>query len=217
MCYKYEKNQDFILGTTIQRNNDIIERKLLQPINESTDRLYFRYTMLVRQFTLTEQAYKFLEEVVKSNKSQGTLFDPIPYTLVGNVKCITNKDIPVIGYFLVSGVTEKRIFIDRSELPAEYSPTNGINDCVVHTVYFDDGLTNYRLIPKVDSLLYQGYVVFEKFDPHNPTNPKQRGIHIAKPICFNCTLQGDNKVPDFWTEKKATSVNNGMLLFNEKK
>ena len=201
-CYKYTTSSTFNINTTILRHNDNIERQSLLYINENTNRLYSRYSMLVKQSAISEEAYKFFDELVRFNQNQGTLFDPIPYTLVGNIKSKTNKDIPILGYFLVSGTTEKRIFIDRTELPAEYTPTSGFNDCNLRTVFVSKKLTDYRKNPTVDSLIFNGYQVYETFDPHDPGNPDKLGLNLAKPICYNCTLQGDNKVPSFWTEKK---------------
>lgn len=198
-CYASNPSRVFNINTSIQRHNDIIEQQPIMFINEATNRLYIRYTMLVKQYTLSEQAYKYFDEMIKSNMNQGSLFDQIPYSLFGNMKCVSNKEIPVVGYFLVTGASEKRIFIDRSELPREFNPTSGFEYCFLETAVVSVNLPSYRQNPKVDSLMNYGYQIFETYDPNRRGFI---GLKLARPFCFNCTLQGDNKVPSFWTEKK---------------
>lgn len=123
VCYAQSHSTDFNIATSARRNNDIIERQPLRFFNEATNRLYIRYTTLVRQYALSESAYKFFKDLITVNQNQGSLFDPIPGSLIGNMSNLSHKEIPVLGYFLVAGASEKRIFIDRKDLPDEYHPT----------------------------------------------------------------------------------------------
>jgi len=206
ICYKSDSSSFLKLGSTIQKNSDIISRQSLKSIDESSNRLYFRYTILAKQYSLTEQTYKYFDDLISLNQNQGSLFDATPYSLVGNVKNVNDKDLPVLGYFVVAGVSEKRIFIDRTELPKEFNPTDGFSDCSTEVVTVPATLTDFRQNNKVDSLMRYGYAIYEKY----PTDLIQFGypvstpgweLFLAKPYCFNCTLTGVSKVPYFWTEK----------------
>jgi len=203
-CYKSDSSFFLNLGTTIERNSDIIDRQQLQSIDESTNRLFIRYTIQAKQYSLTEQTYHYFKDLITLNQNQGSLYDVAPYSLVSNVKNVNNKDIPVLGYFMVAGVSEKRIFIDRSELPQDFNPTDGFNDCSFHSVTVLQSLTDFRENNEVDSLMKLGYTVYEKFASAilqgGDTIPTWN-LSMAKPYCFNCTLTGVNKTPDFWTEK----------------
>jgi len=201
-CYKYNTSVFFKIGTTIERTSDIVDRHLLQNIDESSNRLYFRYTILAKQYSFTEQTYKYFEDLIKLNQNQGTLFDVTPYSLVGNVKNLNNKNVPVLGYFVVAGASQKRIFIDRSELPKEFNPTDGFDDCSARIIRVPASLTDFRQDHLVDSLMNEGYVIYEQF--YTPIDQFTPGwqLSLAKPLCFNCTLTGESKIPDFWIEKK---------------
>jgi len=202
ICYQNGTSSIFNIGTTINRNVDIVEGHLLQTINENTNRLFIRYTLLARQYSFTEQTYKYLEDLNKLNLNQGTLFDPTPYSLVGNIKSLNDKNIPVVGYFVVAGATEKRIFIDRSELPKEYYPNDGFTECTTYLVKVPKTLINFRDNHKVDSLMREGYSIFQQLDIWlDPATPGWQ-LSLAKTRCYNCTAIGDNNAPDFWTEKK---------------
>ena len=212
ICYRDYSSFFITLGNTIDRNNDRIDRHNIISINESTNRLFIRYTILAKQYSLSEDTYKYLKEITKLNLNQGSLFDPIPYSLMSNVKCISNKVIPVVGYFIVAGASEKRIFIDRSDLPKEFIPTDGFKDCSPAMVLVDASLKNYSLNLELDSLMRQGYAIYDSMRTVMCRDKPRSGfpcitipaiqMTLAKPHCFNCTVIGDNVVPAFWTEKK---------------
>jgi len=201
ICYQSDSSFFLNLNTSIQKNSDIINRQLLRTIDESTNRLFFRYSILAKQYSFTEHTYKYFENLISLNQNQGTLFDATPYSLVGNVKNLRNKDVPVLGYFVVSGVSEKRIFIDKSELPQDFNPTKGFEDCNVHVILVPKTYTDFRQNNDVDSLMKLGYVIFAIYDSAIDKDTPAWALSLAKPYCFNCTLTGVNKIPDFWTEK----------------
>jgi Domain of unknown function (DUF4249) len=196
-CFKNAIGYNFNIGTSTHRNGDIISMQPLQVIGENTNRLYIRYTMLARQFALTEQAYNYFRNLITLNQNQGTLFDPVPYSLLGNMKNLDNKGVPVLGYFLVAGASEQRIFIDRKDLPKEFSPTDGFNGCSSVNIAVPYALRdNVQQDPTADSLMRVGYTEIYRYI----STPFIVSLTYAKPYCFNCTLSGTNKVPDFWKE-----------------
>ena len=202
-CYKYNSSTNFDIASSTNRVGDIIDRHPILFCDENTNRIFIRYTILVKQLSLTEQAYKFFDKLISLNENQGTLFDPIPCSLVGNIKNVTNKDVPVLGYFLVVGASEKRIFIDRSELPESYEPTDGFDYCYTDILLISPELTNYRDDAMVDSLMNLGYVVFEEHLITIAQGVYARQLNMAKPPCFNCTLNGKIEEPFFWEEKES--------------
>ena len=202
ICFKSDSNKFFILGTSIERNSDKIEGQPLKFIDETTNRLFIRYTILTKQYSFTEKTYTYFKDLIKLNHDQGTLFDATPYSLVGNIKNLNNKDVPVLGYFVVAGVSQKRIFIDRLELPEEFNPTDGFNDCLQRFARVDTTLKDFRLDRTVDSLMNVGYIIYQKsYMLLGPDKPGWQ-LDLAKPPCLNCTLTGESKIPYFWTEKK---------------
>jgi hypothetical protein len=209
-CFR-NYNQFFItLGTTIDRNNDIIDRQNIITINESTNKLYIRYTILAKQYSFSENTYKYLKELIKQNLNQGSLYDVIPNSPTSNVRCLTNKNEPVVGYFVVAGATEKRIFIDRSELPKAFVPITGYNDCETKVLYINAALKDYREDLRLDSLMRQGFAIYDSVRTLVCTDNPPPGIPcktmlaiqmmLAKTPCFNCTVTGYNNVPAFWKE-----------------
>ncbi|MBN2613303.1 MAG: DUF4249 domain-containing protein [Bacteroidales bacterium] len=218
VCFRNSKSYGFIIGSTIQRYEDRIEEYPLLLIGSNTNRLRWRYSILVRQYSLSGQAYEYYKNLGKLNENQGTLFDPVPFSLTGNMKCLTDKNKPVLGYFLVSGVSEKRIFINRTDLPQEFRPVTGYESCnsqyltlqyeqlaipydsTIHTTPFPYDLSKTMGIAEVDSIKSLGYSIFDSFVNRTPSDTVVF-LSFAQPFCFNCTLNGYNKAPDFWKEE----------------
>jgi len=56
-------------------------------------------------YTINIESYSYYESMDKQLSSEGRLFDPIAAQLEGNIKCLTNPDIKVLGFFEASAVT----------------------------------------------------------------------------------------------------------------
>jgi len=91
---------------------------------------------------------------MRVSETTGGLYDVIPAAVPGNVKCTSDPDELVLGYFSVSGVSNKRIFIKNplyvpdlyidkctyESVPAGvYYPGLGLNAWAIHEYSIDDG------------------------------------------------------------------------------
>ena len=104
-----------------------------QPINfvDITGRkLQKRYSLLVRQASLTERAYRFWQNVVEQQENVGSVFDPPPAPIAGNMRNVNDDGEVVLGYFQVAAVTRKRIFVSRFDVPERTGlRPDGFPDC----------------------------------------------------------------------------------------
>jgi hypothetical protein len=64
-----------------------------------------------RFFSLNDDAYEFHRKKNEQLRGQGGLFDPVVTQIHGNIKCISDPSIPVLGFFEVS--YDLGIFIHR--------------------------------------------------------------------------------------------------------
>jgi hypothetical protein len=84
-------------------------------ISNTTQRLQYRYSLLLRQYAISPAAFWYWDGLKNNLQSNGGLFDSQPSLTPGNIFNSEKDDEVVIGYFSVSGVREKRIFV--SEVP----------------------------------------------------------------------------------------------------
>ncbi len=80
------------------------------------DRFNTIYCFHVDQFGISEQEYDYWTNVQKLVDLEGSLFDPPPGELKNNLFSETNPDNIVLGYFSVSTVSEKRLFIGPQQI-----------------------------------------------------------------------------------------------------
>lgn len=114
----YKVNEIFAMSTN-GLNPTVITAFPLYYVNTQTRRLSVRYSLLIKQYTISQDAFVFYNGL-KDNNGEGSLYDQQPVQIRGNVYNIYDPEEPVLGYFLVAGEDEKRIFVDRPKSPVPF-------------------------------------------------------------------------------------------------
>lgn len=115
VCWTSDKSHEILIANTEALKEDRITDFTLTEFDNSSDRGQYKYSMLVHQHSVSSEEYEFWDKVKKVSENTGGLYDVIPAAVPGNVKSTSDPSDLVLGYFSVSGVTSKRIFI-RSPL-----------------------------------------------------------------------------------------------------
>jgi hypothetical protein len=105
---------------TAQLSEPVINHFPLHYVTTEDRELSIRYSLLVRQFTMTAEAFSYWDNLREQNENQGALYNKQPYQILENIKNTKHPDEPVMGYFLVAGVSEQRIFVNRPSLHFYY-------------------------------------------------------------------------------------------------
>ncbi len=117
------------LATSQGLSRDRIERRPITFVSKRTKKLGVRYSILVKQYALTRSAYDYWEKIQDQIESAGSVFDPPPAQILGNMYNPDDEDELVLGYFQASSVTEKRLFINRSQVPSQGGSVGGFTEC----------------------------------------------------------------------------------------
>jgi len=80
-------------------------------ISNTTQRLQYRYSLLLRQYAISPSAFWYWDALKNNLQSNGGLYDSEPSLSPSNICNTEDEDEIVIGYFSVSGVSQKRIFV----------------------------------------------------------------------------------------------------------
>jgi hypothetical protein len=70
----------------------------------------------VKQLSITQSAYRFLRLVKQQAEISGSVFDPPPANIRGNLVSLDDPEETVLGYFMAAGESKKRIYINGLDL-----------------------------------------------------------------------------------------------------
>lgn len=82
-------------------------------------RFSFRCTMLVKQISHSKNAGRYYKLVQQQQNYRGTLFDPPPAIISGNIKFSANSEEVVYGLFEVGRVSEIPITVFNGDIENE--------------------------------------------------------------------------------------------------
>jgi hypothetical protein len=111
----------FTLSTKDQTKNMYKLMPLHFVDNYSSQRLRYKYSLLINQFSLSEAAFDYWDKMRKNNVEQGGLYENQPFQVSGNLHNLSDPTKQVLGFFGASTRKSKRIFVgDIKGLPIEY-------------------------------------------------------------------------------------------------
>ena len=181
-CWKTDISTNILLGTSVNLSEDVINHAKIAIVPFNDEKIYVRYSILVRQWAITPDAYKYWQIVEKNSQDRGGLFDVQPGQLQGNIFSETDPTEPVIGFINASSETESRLFINHKQV-TDWGV--GPHGCDIITISQDPNIFNYYDYPDTS------------YAPYHYVTPS--GIALSKTTCLDCrTHDGVNKRPLFW-------------------
>lgn len=69
----------------------------------------------VSQFSISEEEFNYWNNIKEVIDIDGSLFDPPPGTVIGNIRNVDDPNDVAVGYFSVASVFFKRYFVNRDE------------------------------------------------------------------------------------------------------
>ena len=180
ICWVTEHSNDIIIkNTSAMESGRIKEYPLVYLDNRSSEKLSHKYSILLKQYSISEQEYLYWENMKKIRDDIGGLYDPIPMSIKGNIHSVNDPKTNVLGFFSVSSVAAKRLFIKndtiKMRIPGAYCVTDTLK-----TLVNVSGLGKYIFVlEEIDGV---GFLV------------------STFPQCADCTLRGSNIKPLFWND-----------------
>lgn len=95
------------------------------PINRTT--FEDKYLVTVQQLSMTRSAFEFFKLVREQKEGAADIFQPIFGEISGNIHG-ANTNIPAIGIFWASAISEKSRFIYREDVPYGIAEKNVVRD-----------------------------------------------------------------------------------------
>jgi uncharacterized protein DUF4249 len=197
-CYSTHISNEILQTTTVNLNEDRVN----YPVRFISTKNYIithRYSILVRQYVQNLASYTFYKILKQLSGNGGILSQSQPGFFYGNLRCVTNPNEKVVGFFEVASVSSKRIFFNYTDLfPADPLPPY-FADCELREYGFCFIATNpdckgALLLSAIgtNDLLYAG----DFFSTEGGFQVYQ----MVLPACGDCTRFSSNVIPTFWTE-----------------
>ena len=173
-CWRTNKSTNIMLGSTIKLSKDEIRDLPLNVVQINTNKFYLKYSIIVKQYGLSQAGFEYWTDLAKTTQGTGSLFDPQPSQVTGNIKSTTDPKELVFGYFSASTVASRRIFMSpalgrypRCDAPDTLSIADAINS------------PGNMLI---------GYI-----------GPRSESVLSTSASCADCRVQGGTTTkPSFW-------------------
>ena len=119
-CWKSDTLTDILIGSTEKLNTDVVYMQPVKFIPVTADEVSKLYSIIVYQYAISKEAYQYWDNLKKNTELRGSLFDPQPSQVSGNIHCISNPEEPVLGFVSAGSVTSQRIFINHDDLSYWY-------------------------------------------------------------------------------------------------
>lgn len=105
--------KDYVLQTDLKGDYD---QKLFFIESYDNERIFHKFSVLIKQYGLTESYYNFLNELQDQAGSSNGLHDATPFNLPTNIHVADTESSGVNGYFAVVTENAKRWYFDKFEL-----------------------------------------------------------------------------------------------------
>lgn len=208
ICYASSKSSSIQVGTTAGLTGSRLSEMPVRYLSTATDHLKFTYSILVRQYAISAEAYSFYRKILDNNNDNGSFFDKQLGAVTGNVVSVSNDTETVLGFFEVSGVVDKRAFFKFEDLDPRFPWPDDQYPCegdAVHTLLETDQPPPYKIS---DSLKYyvqgKGYKITiasycdSTTVPLGPPCPFYLRAQVAPLYCSDCRFRGTTIKPSFW-------------------
>ncbi len=120
-CWKTESSTfDINLYDDAFTNNSLKEDFEITFLEEGF-RFGIDYSFQAQLKSLTPGAYNFWRLIEQQYENNGSIFSALPAQINSNIKCITNPEEKVLGYFITSAQAAKRIRISPYDLGGQPS------------------------------------------------------------------------------------------------
>ena len=199
-CWKNRKSDEILIHAVHPGQKNYIEGEPISFITtKKSDRLTLQYSILVKQYSLSEKEYNFWSDLQLVNESGGDIFESHPYSVTGNMHNINNPEERVLGYFQVSAVKQKRKNISYNDIAGMDLPTYTYPCEIIArnpSDYPPPFNTTFDELYKLFCVDQHKYAFVEPI--YYPGTFSLYKLVFTAKECANCELTGTRTKPDFW-------------------
>ncbi|WP_353135508.1 DUF4249 domain-containing protein [Pseudopedobacter sp.] len=187
-CWVDGLSSRILLGSTERLSEDRVTLAPLLHVKGNSVKVAHLYSILVKQYGLTREAYQYLENMKKNTEQIGSIFDSQPSELKGNLYNPSDPQEQVLGWVSAGTVSQKRLFIsyrDKPEAGRDWvygqlcEPFTASKDSLLYYLGSKNLIISENRFPQPDGSIWINYT-------------------MAKDDCIDCRLRGSNVKPTYW-------------------
>lgn len=182
-CWRTDLPGNIMIATSAKLTDDVIRNYPVVTILNASNKLLVKYSLLVRQYALTQDAYEYWDQLAKTTETTGGIFDPQPSVLTGNFHSVNNKDELVFGYFSAVSEKKKRITVTPADFKSWYPGSFPSCPSPPDTLEFMD----------IRSLIDDAGMIIGTIDEPPPSR-----YLIVPPVCADCRRMGGTLTKPSW-------------------
>ena len=116
LCWQAPQNtQPYLLDDFLRNGKDLSLELGQLPYEDLTE-----WVVQLDAYSVSKEAYTYWKRLEDQRKLSGGIFDKVPAQITGNLKCTSDPSQEVLGFFMVGGLTQKRLNVDRfNGIPVE--------------------------------------------------------------------------------------------------
>jgi hypothetical protein len=192
-CFHYSSSNEVVIKSTELITPGPQKRNSLFFVNDLSGRFSIGYSVELKQYSLTPNAFLYFTQLQKTSELTGSLYDPIPSFIESNIYNVNDPLQKITGFFMVSGLSKKRIFINPIDvIPGKYLSGPGSQNC-------QDSIANsFAEAARIHKGDY--FLNIYSYTPSTPFSPMV--INISNSTCFDCTSNGGSTIrPAYWDDR----------------
>jgi hypothetical protein len=172
-CYSFDTSGDILIASTAGLSADVVFGKRLAGYPYESTLFRYVYSVLVKQYALTKEAYEYWDNLKKNTENIGSIFDPQPFADYGNIHCISDPDEPVLGFISACAASQKRLYIFYNDVHYPYT----LPDCTEISVSPD----------QIDEIFSAGYYLPLYYGAFG-------SVWAYTNLCLDCRMQGGTNI-----------------------
>jgi hypothetical protein len=114
-CWASDYSKSLLMASSEKNREATIKDHRIITLQPGNSRYSYLYSINVRQFRLSKEAYQYFNHLQRNIDESGSLFAPQPSEVKGNIQCLSHPDETVIGYIFASKAVTSRLFIPMAE------------------------------------------------------------------------------------------------------
>ena len=198
-CWRTEQSHLIRQGSTNQLAVPVLTDVLLTEPSGHDERFKVRYSVLVSQMAETAEEFAYWEILRKNTEAVGTVNDPLPSQLTGNVHRLDKPGEAVLGFVGAHTVQQQRLFISPQELdfPNSWEFSTPYTSCSAGIELFYDPITKGQILSWPHTRTFVDTLSQVPIDVEIAQGDTA-GYLGSSYQCVDCRARGTNTKPSFW-------------------